>query len=70
MGKDVVLLLLFSFHVATFSAWYLSSSAELITLVMGVNIGAGLVGVSLSLLKLFLPGKYKFIYESGTNELG
>lgn len=68
MNKDLILLVLFGIHAAVFSAWFLSSSGELLTLVVGVNLGVGLVGGFLSALKLRRPDKYRFVYESDAHE--
>lgn len=54
--------------VAIHLVWFLSSSGEPITLVMGVNLGVGLVGSVLSALKLFRPEKYRFNYEVNASE--
>jgi hypothetical protein len=63
MNKDLVLLILFGGIVTTQSVWLLLSSVELTPFVMGVNLGVGLIGVSLSALKLLRPDKYRFSYE-------
>lgn len=68
MKKDLKLLALFGVYVAIFSAWFLSSSGELRTFVMGANLGVGLVGTALSALKLLRPDKYRFVYESDAYE--
>ncbi|NEU58856.1 hypothetical protein [Halorussus sp. MSC15.2] len=68
MRKDMMLLLLYGGIVVVQSAWFLSSSAELTTFVMGVNLGVGLVGTGLSALKLLRPGTYRFQYESDPGE--
>lgn len=68
MRKQLALLVLFSAHVAVFSVWFLSSSAELLTLVMGINLGVGLTGAFLAALKLLRPDKYQFVYESDAYE--
>jgi hypothetical protein len=68
MKKDLILLVMFGGIVAIFSVWFLSSSARLVTFVMGVNLGVGLVGAGLSALKLLRPDKYRFNYESNAYE--
>lgn len=68
MKKHLIQLVLFGILVATEFVWFLSSSGEPLTFVMGVTMGVGLVGVTQSALKLLRPGKYLFIYEA--NESG
>lgn len=68
MNKDLKLLVLFGIYVALFPVWFLSTSGELLTFIMGASMGVGLVGMAMSALKLFRPDKYRFIYELDADE--
>lgn len=68
MKRDLVKITAFGGIVAVHLIWFLSSSGELITLIMGVNLGVGLVGSVLSALKLLRPEKYRFNYEVNASE--
>jgi len=68
MNKHLIQLVLFGLLVVTEFAWFLSSSGESMTFVMGITMGVGLVGVTQSALKLYRPGKYLFVYEANDAE--
>ena len=67
MKKYLVLLVLYGCIVAIPSAWFLLSSADLMTFLFGVIFGGGIIGAAVSGLKLFRPEKYLLDHEKNMN---
>ena len=64
MRKALLQLLLYAGNVVVVLGWFLVNDANVLSFVIGANLGIALTGAFLTALKLHRPDKYQFVYEA------